>query len=86
MDRVLPEGCYALIAPGEVASGDIAAVKVNGDDACIKRVVISEELHAVRLVPESTNPKWRTLLIDKDDPDAPGLRILGKVIWYSGDL
>ncbi len=86
MDRVLPEGCYALIAPGEVVSGDVAAVKVNGEDACIKRVVISEELHAVRLVPESTNPKWRTRLIDRDDPDAPGLRILGKVVWYSGDL
>lgn len=86
MDRVLPDGCYALIAPGEVRSGDVAAVKVNGEEACVKRVWVSEELHLVKLSPESTDTKWRTRVIDGEDPDAPEVRLLGRVVWYSGDM
>lgn len=84
MNLVLPNGCYAFIAPGEVASGDIAAVKVNGDEATIKRVKKYEGV--VILEPESSNPEHRRRVIDENDPDAPAVRMLGKVIWYASNV
>lgn len=83
MNKVLPEGCYAYIAPSdelEVKSGDVAAVKVNGDEATVKRVKLLDGL--VILEPESTNPAHRRRAIDESDPDAPYVRILGRVVWY----
>ena len=83
MNLVLPEGCYAYIAPSDelaVNSGDIAAVKVNGDEATVKRVRIYDDL--VILEPESTNQDHKRRIIDKTDPDAPEVRILGRVVWY----
>lgn len=80
MDRVLPDSCYAYIAPCEVKSGDIAAVKVNGDEATIKRVRLTDGL--VILEPESSNSEHRRRIIDEHDPDAPYVRMLGKVVWY----
>lgn len=83
MNKVLPEGCYAYIAPSdelEIKSGDVAAVKVNGDEATVKRVKLLDGL--VILEPESTNPAHRRRVIDESDPDAPYVRILGRVVWY----
>ena len=83
MNLVLPEGCYAFIAPNEVLpvkSGDIAAVKVNGDDATIKLVKLFDGV--VILEPQSTNPAHKRRVIDENDPDAPDVRLLGKVVWY----
>lgn len=81
MDKVLPDGCFAFVAPGDVQSGDVAAVKVNGDEATIKRVKIFDGV--VILEPESNNPEHRRRVIDESDPDAPAVRILGKVVWFS---
>ena len=86
MDKVIPDGAYAFVAPIEVHSGDVAVVKVNGDDVCIKRIQFAESINAVKLYPESTNPRWSPRLIDKDSPDSPGMRILGKVVWFDVDL
>lgn len=83
MNLVLPEGCYAFIAPNEVLpvkSGDIAAVKVNGDEATIKLVKLFDNV--VILEPQSTNPEHKRRVIDESDPDAPDVRLLGKVVWY----
>ena len=86
MDRILPEGTYAFVAPGDVSNGDIAAVKVNGDDACVKRVLLSPELNLVKLIPESSNPAHKPIVIDGDDPDAPRFKVIGKVVWFDVDL
>lgn len=83
MDKVLPDGCYAYIVPAEsleVQSGDVAAVKVNGDEATVKRVKFMDSV--VILEPDSTNPKHRRRVIDETDPDSPYVRILGRVVWY----
>ena len=83
MNKVLPDGCYAYIAPAEeleIHSGDIAAVKVNGDEATVKRVKLYDDL--VILEPESTNPEHKRRIIDSNDPDAPYVRLLGRVVWY----
>lgn len=83
MNKVLPDGCYAYIAPAEeleIHSGDIAAVKVNGDEATVKRVKLYDDL--IILEPESTNPAHKRRIIDSNDPDAPYVRMLGRVVWY----
>lgn len=84
MDLVLPDGSYAFVAPVEVRTGDIAAVKVNGDDATVKRVKLYDGV--VILEPESNNPAHKRRVIDQSDPDAPSVRMIGKVVWFAGDL
>ena len=83
MNLVLPDGCYAFIIPEAdrpVKSGDIAAVKVNGDEATIKRVKMVDGV--IILEPESSNPAHKRRVIDSEDPDAPYVRMLGKVGWF----
>jgi repressor LexA len=87
MNLLFPDGAYLYVVPHDkrpVSSGDIAWVKVNGDDACVKRLKMFDGI--VVLEPESTNPEHRRRVIDKDDPDAPEVRLLGKVVWFDYEL
>lgn len=80
MNRALPDGSFVLIDTSqEVKSGDIALVKVNGDEATIKRVRITEGL--LILEPESTNESHRRRIIDATDPNAPEVRLIGRVAF-----
>lgn len=82
MDKELHDGSYAFVVRQQVRpakSGDIALVKVNGDEATVKRLKLVEGL--VILEPESTNPEHRRIVIDTSDPDAPEVRILGMIPW-----
>lgn len=80
MDRQLVDGAYALIdVHAQVNSGDIALVKVNGDDATVKRVKFMDGIAV--LEPDSSNPSHRRRMIDSSDPDSPEVRILGKVVY-----
>lgn len=80
MDRQLVDGTYALIdVHAQVNSGDIALVKVNGDDATVKRVKFMDGIAV--LEPDSSNPNHRRRMIDSSDPDSPEVRILGKVVY-----
>lgn len=80
MDRQLVDGTYALIdVHAQVKSGDIALVKVNGDDATVKRVKLLDGIAV--LEPDSSNPSHRRRMIDSSDPDSPEVRILGKVVY-----
>lgn len=84
MNRVLPDGCYAFLAKQEqhpARTGDVVAVKVNGDEATIKRIKFFEGV--VILEPDSTDPQYKRIIIDESDPDAPYVRVIGKVVWYS---
>lgn len=80
MDRQLVDGTYALIdVHAQVKSGDIALVKVNGDDATVKRVKLLDGIAV--LEPDSSNPDHRRRMIDSSDPESPEVRILGKVVY-----
>lgn len=80
MDRQLVDGTYALIdVHAQVNSGDIALVKVNGDDATVKRVKFMDGIAV--LEPDSSNPDHRRRMIDSSDPESPEVRILGKVVY-----
>lgn len=80
MDRQLVDGTYALIdVHAQVKSGDIALVKVNGDDATVKRVKFMDGIAV--LEPDSSNPDHRRRMIDSSNPESPEVRILGKVVY-----
>ena len=80
MNNVLTEGTYALIdTHGEVQSGDVALVKVNGDDATVKRVRLMDGV--VFLEPDSSNPSHKRRVIDAADPESPEVRLLGRVVY-----
>ena len=82
MNRLFPEGTLVLIDPDdEVRNGDVGVVFVNGDDATLKRVYYDGE--TVRLHPESYDPEYMDRVIDRRDPDAPEVRILGKAVSYT---
>lgn len=82
MNRLFPEGALVLVDPAlDVRDGDVGAVFVNGDDATLKRVYY--ESGAVRLHPESYDPEYRDRVIKKDDPDAPMVRTIGRVVSYT---
>lgn len=82
MNKLFPEGTLVLIDPDEeVRNGDVAALFVNGDDATIKRVYFDGR--SVTLVPESYDPEYRERVIGRSDPDAPAVRMVGKVVAFT---
>lgn len=82
MNRVLPNGCYALIDPCETIDhpGKPYAVCVNGYDATIKRV--RQLSNGVELIPDSSDPTYHTVSYDYGDPDTPDITVIGRVVWY----
>lgn len=83
MNRIFIDGSLVLLAPDEeVKNGDIAAVSVNGYDATLKRIYF-EDGGVVRLHPESYDPEYRDIIIDKNDPDAPYFHIFGKAVSFT---
>lgn len=80
MNNVLTDGSYALIDTHvDAQSGDIALVKVNGDDATVKRIKKMDGF--IVLEPDSTNPSHKRRIIDATDQSSPEVRILGKVVY-----
>ena len=82
MNKVLLDGSLALINPNKpIRDGDVGLVFVNGDDATIKRVFFEGD--SIRLHPESYDPEYRDRIIDETDPDAPEVRLIGRVVTYT---
>lgn len=88
MNRVLPNGSFALIdqskANGDVISGRVYAVCINGHSATIK--VIKRLENGFVLVPDSSDPTFKPEVFDNDDPradDERKLTIIGEVVWYT---
>lgn len=81
MNRVIPNGSYALVDPtSEVVNGKAYAVAVNGYDATIKRV--HTLANGIELQPDSTDPTMRPMVFDYADPDAETVTVIGRVVWY----
>jgi len=80
MNLVVPDGCFVLIDPdAELCTGDIAAIRTDGDEARLKRIHITA--NAITLIPESTNPKHETTTIPFSD-EMQRVQRIGKVVWY----
>lgn len=85
MNKVVPEGAWALIDPTiEVNNGEIAAVAVNGYDATLKRVFKHQD--GVTLEPLSYNPEHKTQFYGDKDMDHCPVSIKGKLVWYMAPL
>ena len=69
MNRVLPNGSYALIDPCKTVERDGApyAVCVNGYD---------------QLVPDSTDPTYETKTYNYNEPETQTITVIGRVVYY----
>lgn len=84
MNRVLPDGCYALVDPAmkDVVDGHAYAVKVNGDASTAKR--IKRLANGVELIPDSLDPTHKPIVFDKEDESKwKELKIEGEIVWYT---
>ena len=84
MNRVLPNGCYALIDPDRrdpVISGNAYAVCVNGYDATVKRVKVLA--NGIALDPDSTDPTYHPMVYDGTIEGTESITIIGEVVWYA---
>lgn len=82
MNRVLPNGCYALINLCQEVSKSMKAyaVCVNGFDATIKRV--KPLSNGYELIPDSIDPTYRPQIFDFNEIDTQPVSIIGEVVWY----
>lgn len=82
MNRVLPNGCYALINPCQEASKSMKAyaVCVNGFDATVKRV--KPLSNGCELIPDSIDSTYRPQIFDFNEIDTQPVSIIGEVVWY----
>lgn len=82
MNRVLPNGCYAVIDPCKEVekNGDPYAVCVNGYNATIKRVELLN--NGFRLVPDSTDPTYPVQTFNYNDPGTETITVIGRVVYY----
>lgn len=83
MNRVLPDGCYALVDPDRksVIDNHAYAVKINGDMATAKRV--RRLAFGVELLPDSLDPTHKPMVCDEDSPRFKEVRIEGEIVWYT---
>lgn len=81
MNRVLPDGCLALVNPtSELEDGAVYAVSVGESDATVKRVrMLPGQLE---LLPDSDDPSFGPMRFDLSNPYTVP-RILGRVVWFT---
>ena len=82
MNRVLPNGCYALVDPCSDVERDNQpyAVCVNGYDATIKRV--HKLNNGFELVPDSTDPTFKPAIYDYGVEGTETITPIGRVVYY----
>ncbi|WP_309244142.1 S24 family peptidase [Paenibacillus sp. GbtcB18] len=80
MNRIIPNGAYALIDPAaEVLNGDVAAVAVNGYDATLKRFYKLQ--NTLVLEPDSFNSEHSPQTFVSSNEDCT-VKVIGKMVWY----
>lgn len=82
MNKVLPNGCLALVDPCKTVDrdGKAYAVCVNGYDATIKRV--RKLNNGFVLEPDSTDPTYQPKVFNFNEPDTMAITIIGRVVFY----
>jgi len=82
MNRILPDGCYALIDPCEEIERDNQphAVCVNGYDATIKRVRKLD--NGFELAPDSTDPTFKPKVYDYGEEGTEEITVIGRVVYH----
>lgn len=82
MNRILPNGSFALVDPSQKEPVDNApyAVCVNGYDATVKR--IHKLANGFELVPDSNDPTYRAKVYDYGIEGTETVTVIGRVVWY----
>ena len=82
MNRVLPNGSYALVDPDDRDPVDNGAyaVCVNGYDATVKRV--RRLANGFELMPDSDDPTYRPMVFDYGIEGTDVITVIGRVYWY----
>lgn len=82
MNRILPNGCYALVDPCErvAVNGAPYAVCVNGYDATVKRV--RRLNNGFELAPDSNDPTYKPAVFDYGEPNTQTVTVIGRVVYY----
>ena len=82
MNRILPNGCYALVDPCTEIDFDRQpyAVQVGDSDATVKRVHMIAD--GFELLPDSTDPTFRPMVYSSADQSEGNLSIIGRVVWH----
>ncbi len=82
MNRILPNGCYALIDPcvDVEYDGQPYAVCVNDLAATIKRV--RRTGGGFELVPDSTDPSFRPQVLVEGVGGVGTVSVIGRVVWH----
>lgn len=82
MNRILPDGCYALIAPCRNVDNPGApyAVAIGGDTATIK--LVTPLANGVKLEPCSDDPTHRPAIFDFSNENTEEITVIGRVVWY----
>lgn len=83
MNKIIPNGAYALVDPCSSVEHEMQpyAVCVNGYDATIKRVKLLS--NGIELIPASNDPTYRSCIFDFGDPESEKITIIGLVVWYT---
>jgi len=78
MDKKFPVGSYVLIdTSSQVENGDVAAVKLNGEDATLKQIKFQEDGKTVILIPQSRNQNYYPVAINLEETH---LSLIGKAV------
>lgn len=82
MNRVLPNGSFALIDPCDEVTADNKphAVCVNGYSATIKRV--RKLANGFELAPDSIDPTYKPVVYDYGVEGTETITVIGRVVWY----
>ena len=82
MNRILPNGSFALVDPCDEVTADNKpyAVCVNGYSATIKRV--RKLANGFELAPDSTDPTYKPVVYDYGEEGTETITVIGRVVWY----
>ena len=82
MNRIIPNGCYALVDPCDevLHDGKPYAICVNGYDATIKRV--HKLNNGFELIPDSNDPTYSKTTYNFNDPQTDPVTVIGEVVHY----
>ena len=82
MNRVLPNGSYALVDPCKDVDhpGKPYAVCVNGHDATIKRVKPLN--NGFELSPDSNDPTFKPVIYDYGEENTETITLIGRIVYY----
>ena len=81
MNRVLPNGCLALVVPeSEVVDGHVYVFGTENGDFTVKRASVAED--RITLMPDSYLPGYEPIECTRGG-ERPLPRVIGRVVWFT---